>query len=80
MSNPDQTNNAGTAVNAFAVRTLHLLLIASALFLAGCAGSSGPVAELAAKTAITPSTATPPVAAVAPVVVAPQECENEGQV
>ena len=70
-------NNAGTAVNAFAVRTLHLLLIASALFLAGCAGSSGPGAELAAKTPITPSTTTPPLAAtaplVAPVVVAPQE-------
>ena len=66
-------NNAGTAVNAFAVRTLHLLLIASALFLAGCAGSSGPVAEVDAKTPITPSTTTPPVAAVAPVVVAPQE-------
>ena len=70
-------NNAGTAVNAFAVRTLHLLLIASALFLAGCAGSSGPGAELAAKTPITPSTTTPPVAAtvplVAPVVDAPQD-------
>ena len=63
MSNTGQTNNASTAINAFTVGTLHLFLIASALFLAGCAGSSGPGAELAAKTAITPSTATPPVAA-----------------